>query len=475
MSEKLVKNGIYEFNIESLCGNGNGVAKHDGFVVFVPGAAEGDILRAQIIKLTKSYAVGKIREIIKPSAKRVSDGCPLMSKCGGCSFQHISYDAETEIKKAMINDSFSHIGGLDLEISGFLAAESVCRYRNKAMYPVSKSPDGRIVAGFYATMSHRVVEHKDCLIGDELFSKIKDRCTALFEETDVIPYDETALCGNIRCIYMRKNTEGRILLTFITYEHGFSKKAEEYICKTLTQEFPQICGILININKKEGNSLLGDKWRILWGKDTLTDTLRGKTFVIPPAAFYQVNHDQTERLYRTAIDFAGIKDGDTIFDLYCGTGTIGICAAKQGVKLVGVEISPDAVRNASHNAEINGVDAEFVCLDAGEALNTAKLRAYHPDVIFVDPPRKGCGDEAVERICSFGAKTVVYISCNPQTLARDLVKFSQLGYRAEKAVGVDLFPRTGHVETVVCLSRQDIHERIKFDVNIEELMENPNR
>lgn len=453
MSEKLVKNNVYELKIESLCGNGNGVAKYDGFVVFVPGAASGDVLRAKIIKLTKSYAVGKICDIITPSPDRCTGGCELMSKCGGCSFQHISYCAETQIKKDMINDSFKHIGGLSLEVCDFLAAENIDRYRNKAMYPVSKSSDGRIIAGFYATMSHRIVEHKDCLIGAEIFSKIKERCTELFEKNGIEPYDEILHCGNIRCIYMRKNVGGRVLLTFITWENGFSKKAEENICKTLISEFPQISGILVNVNKKEGNSLLGDTWRTLWGEDVLSDILCGKQFVLPPAAFYQVNHDQTERLYKTAIDFAEIKEGDLVFDLYCGTGTIGICAAKKGVRLVGVEISPDAVRDADKNAKTNGVDAEFICLDAGEALNTKRLRELHPDVIFIDPPRKGCGDDAVERICSFDAKTIVYISCNPQTLARDLVKFSQLGYRAEKAVGVDLFPRTGHCECVIKLSR----------------------
>lgn len=453
MAEKLVKNNIYTLNIESLCGNGNGVAKYDGFVVFVPGSAAGDVLEAKIIKLTKSYAVGKIQKILTPSPDRCDNGCKYMSKCGGCSFQHISYAAETEIKKAMINDSFKHIGGLELEISDFLAAENICRYRNKAMYPVSKNANGTVVSGFYATMSHRIVEHDDCLIGAELFSKIKDRCTELFEECNIVPYDETALCGNIRSIYMRKNTEGKILLTFICWENGFGKKNEEYICDILRKEFPYVCGILINVNKKEGNSLLGDKWRTLWGQDVLCDKLLQKQFVIPPAAFYQVNHDQTERLYKTAIDFADIKEGELVFDLYCGTGTIGICAAKPKVKLVGVEISPDAVRDAQKNAEINGVDAEFICLDAGEALDTPRLKKLCPDVIFVDPPRKGCGDEAVERICSFGAKRIVYISCNPQTLARDLVKFSELGYKATKATGVDLFPRTGHCECCVLLCR----------------------
>ncbi len=458
MAEKLVKNKEYTLFVDSLCGNGNGVARIDGFVIFVPGAAKGDELKVKIIKVTKSYAVGKICEIITRSPDRTDDGCRLMSKCGGCSFCHISYEAECEIKKAMINDSFSHIGGLDLEISEFMAAKNICRYRNKAMYPVAQNKEGKLISGFYASMSHRVVEHDDCLIGPEIFAAIKDKAIEIFEKLSITAYDEEKCEGLVRSIYMRKSSDEKILLTLIINADGFGEEKEREFCASVTAGFPQITGILVNTNKKPGNSLLGDKWRTLWGDEYLYDTLCGKKFRIAPAAFYQVNHEQTERLYTKAREMAGIKKGDVVFDLYCGTGTIGIIMAEDDVKLVGVEISKEATVDAAFNAKMNHVDGEFICLDAGEALDTKRLKDKNPDVIIIDPPRKGCGEDAAKKIASFDAQRIVYISCNPQTLARDLVTFKECGYEAKKAVGVDLFPRTGHVETVVLLQQPSLPE-----------------
>lgn len=455
MAEKLIKNNSYTFIIDSLCGNGNGVARHDGFVVFIPNTAAGDTVNAKIIKVTKSYAVGKLENIITPSPSRASGGCELMSKCGGCSFQHISYETECEIKRAMINDSFSHIAGLELEVSEFFGAENIQRYRNKAIYPLERNRDGKIISGFYAAMSHRIVEHGDCLIGPEIFCRIKNAVVDILEKLGISVYDENTCEGLMRSIYMRKNSKGQVLLTLIVNGEELGRQNEKQLCDTLTEAFPQISGILLNTNRKEGNSLIGDKWRTLWGEKYLFDTLCGKIFRIAPAAFYQVNREQTEKLYTIAKEFAAVRCGDTLFDLYCGTGTIGIILAENGVKLIGVEISKDATVDAAENAKLNQADAEFICLDAGEALDTPRLREKKPDIIVIDPPRKGCGDDAAEKIASFGAKRIVYISCNPQTLARDLVKFSECGYTAEKAVGVDLFPRTGHCECVVLLCHNE--------------------
>lgn len=454
MAEKLIKNNSYTFHIDSICGNGNGVARHDGFVVFVPSAAAGDILKAKVIKLTKSYAVAKIEEIITPSPERYDGGCPLASKCGGCSFQHITYEAECKIKHRQINDAFSHLAGLPLEISDFYGAGNTERYRNKAIYPLGTDRDGKIVSGFYAAMSHRIVGHDDCLIGPRLFCEIKDALIGIFEQLSLSVYDETTGKGLLRSVYMRKNTKDEVLLTIIVNGESIGENNEKALCEKITALFPQICGILINTNKKEGNSLLGEKWRTLYGDGYLYDTLCGKQFRIAPAAFYQVNHAQTERLYSVAKQFAGVKPGDVLFDLYCGTGTIGIILAEPGVKLVGVEISKEATIDAAENARINGVDAEFICLDTGEALDSPKLYEKRPDVVVIDPPRKGCGADAAKKISALGAKKIVYISCNPETLARDLVTFGECGYTAEKAVGVDLFPRTGHCECVVRLCRE---------------------
>ena len=453
MTASLIKNKTYTLKIESLCGNGNGIAKHDGMVVFVPCTASGDVVEAKIIKVTKNYAVGKCERIVTPSPERTYDGCPLMAKCGGCSFQHISYKAECAIKRDMINDSFERIGGLPLRISEFVAAPDDRRYRNKAMYPVASDRDGKLTSGFYARMSHRIVQHEDCLIGPEIFSKIKDSVLDILSQCAVSAYDEESGKGILRCIYMRKNSKNEVLLTVIANSRSLGDAAEVRLCEYIREKHPEVTGILINVNKKSGNSLLGDTWRTLWGNDVLYDTLCGKKFRIAPAAFYQVNRDQAEKLYYKAKEYANISAGDVVFDLYCGTGTIGIALSEPGVKLVGVEISPDAVRDACENAKINGVDGEFICLDADEALNSPRLCDKKPDVIVIDPPRKGCGADAARKISSFGAKRIVYISCDPHTLARDLVTFAECGYTAEKAAGVDLFPRTGHVECCVLLCR----------------------
>ncbi len=452
MAEKIIKNKIYEITIESLSGNGNSVGRIDGFVVFVPGGAAGDVLSVKIIKVTKSYAVGKIESIITPSPDRISGGCAKAGKCGGCSFCHISYEAECAIKRAMIDDSFERIGHLELKTSDFVPSDNIERYRNKVIYPVARNKDGALVSGFFAPMTHRIVEHEDCLIGYELFVKIREEILALWEKSSLSAYDEETESGLLRSIYMRKNSCGEMHVTLVLCGDGFGGESE--FCKTLTDKFPEICGICINVNKKSGNSVLGDKWRTIHGEGYLTDLLCGKIFRIRPASFYQVNHAQTEKLYMLAKEFAGIRPGDTVFDLYCGTGTIGIILAEPDTHLVGVEICERAAKDAAENAERNGICGEFICLDAESALDSEKLLSKKPDVIIIDPPRKGCGTDAVAKIAAFDARTVVYISCNPQTLARDLEKFAECGYHAEKAVGVDLFPRTGHVECVVRLCRE---------------------
>ncbi len=451
MANRIIKNKTYEIKIESLSGNGNSVGRIDGFVVFVPGGAAGDLLSVKIIKVTKSYAVGKIESIITPSPDRIGGGCERAGKCGGCSFCHISYEAECAIKRAMIDDSFERIGHLSLRTSDFIPADNTERYRNKVIYPVAKAKDGRLVSGFFAPMTHRIVEHDDCLIGYELFITIREEILCLWQEYSLSAYDEERESGLLRSIYMRKNSCGEVHVTLVLCGKGFEKESE--FCRRLTEKFSEICGICINVNEKAGNSVLGDEWRTIYGEGYLTDLLCGKISRIRPASFYQVNHAQTEKLYMLAKEFAGIRPGDTVFDLYCGTGTIGIILAEKDTKLVGVEICKQAAIDAADNAKRNGVSGEFICLDAECALDSETLLSKKPDVIIIDPPRKGCGTASAEKIAAFGARTIVYISCNPQTLARDLEKFAECGYHAEKAVGVDLFPRTGHVETVVLLCR----------------------
>ncbi len=449
------KNDFIELCPETLCGNGNAVAKDsEGFVFFVKGGVPGDKVKAKIIKCAKNYAVAIIDEFIEKSPMRTTDGCICANKCGGCVFQNITYDAECSYKRKMIDDDLERIAGLPLRVSEFYPSESTLAYRNKAVYPVSEGKDGKIISGYFAQNSHRICEHDICLIGNPLFTKVRDFVIGFCNENNIMAYSEETGKGLLRHIYIRSAADDTFVLTLVINGDKFvNSEVELAFTSKLLAAFPNCLSLLINKNTENTNAIHGKKWRKVYGDGYLYDMLLGKNFRIAPAAFYQVNRKQAELLYSKAAELADIREGETILDLYCGTGTIGICLAKEGCKLYGVEISPEAVIDAKYNAKANGVDGEFICLDAGEALNSERVKELSPDVIILDPPRKGCGDEAVERIASLGAKRLVYISCDPATLARDLKRFDELGYTAEKAVGVDMFPRTGHCECVVKLWR----------------------
>lgn len=466
MSEKslpLIKNQILTLKVESLCGNGSGIAKTDGFVVFIPHTAAGDVAEVKIIKVTKSYAVGKLQTLLIPSPDRQEPVCPQAQRCGGCCFQHIRYDVECGVKQAMIEDCFARIANLPIKLQAFLPADAPLRYRNKAIYPIAPRADGSLCAGFYAPMSHRIIEHDDCPIGPKVFSEIQKSACTLLSALGVLPYDEASGSGAARGIYLRENAAGKVLFTLIINSDGIGDRREAAFAERLTKAHPEISGILFNINKLPGNVMLGDTWRTVWGENALEDVLCGKHFRIAPASFYQVNRTMAEKLYDTAKALAGTKPGEVLFDLYCGTGTIGIIFAENGAHLIGVETVKDAVEDAAQNARRNGVDAEFLCLDAASALDHALLAEKKPDVIVIDPPRKGCGSDTVKKISAFGASRIVYISCDPHTLARDLADFVSHGYDPKTAVGVDLFPRTAHVETV-CLLSNSVSDSISKSV-----------
>ena len=453
----LKKNDFLELEVTATEKNGNGIAHaENGMTVFVKNGCEGDRVLAKIIKVTKSYAVAIIEEIIKPSANRFAGGCPVSGKCGGCVFQHITYESECKFKADSINSAFERIGKIDLRLRDFHGASDDRHYRNKAVYPVGKDKDGNIISGFYAQMSHRIITHDSCFIGDDDFCAIRDSVIEFASVNSIPVYDEEKREGILRSIYMRKaDVDGSIILTLISNsEKLVNDKTELSFCAYILNKHPQICSVLLNVNKKDSNAVLGDKWRKIYGDGYLRDVLMGKSFRISPASFYQVNHAQTEILYGIAKKYADLGVGDTLLDLYCGTGTVGICIAEKDTKLVGVEIVPQAAKDAEFNAKSNGLDARFMCLDAANALDDEELLKLKPDVITIDPPRKGCGIEAARKIASLGAKRIVYISCDPATLARDLAEFEVCGYKAVMAEGVDMFPRTGHVETVALLKKQ---------------------
>ena len=464
------KNESLTLKVTSICGNGSGIARtDDGMTVFIPDAAEGDIVEATVIKCAKSYLVAKITRIIEPSKSRVASDCEVSGKCGGCVFRHIGYKYEAEYKRRLIEDCFSRIGKLDIRLSHFYGADSTVDCRNKAVYPVGeiKNRDGvtDTVFGFYARNSHRIIPHTECRIGSPEYTAVCRDTMEFCKKHGIRAYDEESGRGVLRSVYIRgaKNIAkadrgGEMLLTLVINAKSLgSADLEGEFCRYITERHPLVTSIFLNINRRSSNSVLSDEWRTLYGEGYIDEALLGCTFRISPASFFQVNPTMTERLYSEAARLADVKDGEVLLDLYCGTGTIGItlCKGKSGCRLVGVEISQSAVKDAAFNAKRNGVDGAFICLDAGEALNSERVKSVHPDVVILDPPRKGCGKEAVERICTLGMERIVYISCDPATLARDLADFSSHGFAVTEAVGVDMFPRTGHVETVVLMSGKD--------------------
>jgi len=452
---KLKKNDTLTLRAETLLGNGNAVCRtDDGFVVFVPAAAPGDVIKAHVIKVTKSYAVAKITEIIQPSPYRTGDGCPFSKSCGGCSFQHISYEKECEFKENTLNDALHRIGGLEISVEKFYGAEQTENYRNKAVYPLGASSDGRVISGFYAPMSHRIIEHERCLISNPVFCNIRDDVVRFLQQENISIYSEETTSGIARSIHLRSAGSGDVSLVLIlNSEKLVSQKVEKAFVEYITGLYPEIKTILINTNTKNTNVILGDSWRTLFGDGYIYDELLSRKFRITPASFWQVNRNQAEVLYSVAKEYAALCEGEVLVDLYCGTGSVGICLAEKNIRLYGVEVIEQAAMDAEFNARLNGIDGEFVALETENALDSEYVKNLHPDVITVDPPRKGCVG-AVEKIASLGAKRIVYISCDPATLARDLAEFETFGYKATRASAVDMFPRTGHVECCVLLCRE---------------------
>ncbi|MCH5324897.1 MAG: 23S rRNA (uracil(1939)-C(5))-methyltransferase RlmD [Eubacterium sp.] len=442
------KNDIITLEITSLTSEGSGVGRYDGMAVFVPFSAPGDKLKCRILKVKSSYAYGKIEEIVSPSADRVPQDCPVYGKCGGCSLRHISYSAQLKYKQQAVYDAFTRIGKLTPEFLPIIENDSPDRYRNKLQMPAGER-DGSTVFGFYAFHSHRIIPCDDCRLQPEIFSAIVKRLSALTDEYNIPVYSEETKRGALRHVYLRKgHYSGEICLCIVS---AVDLPAYRKTAARLAEEFPAITSAVLNINPDDTNVILGEQEITLYGKPDITDTMCGRTVSVAPKAFYQVNTPTAEKIYRQAAEFAR-AEGKVILDLYCGAGTIGLSMADRAKKLIGVEIIPDAVENARRNAAANGItNAEFICADAGEAAKLLRSRGEHPDVIVIDPPRKGCGQAAAEQIAAFGAERLVMISCNPATAARDCAYFEQLGYKTEKVRAADMFSHTAHVECVVLM------------------------
>ena len=444
----LSKNQIYEATVTDYTAEGQGVAHIEGCAVFIPNAIAGERVRVRIEKAQKTWAAGKIVELLEKSPHRVNRECPVAKLCGGCDFWHMDYEEECRLKSERVRACLNRIGGEALEEVPIIAAPSCYGYRNKAQYPVAVKK-GRAYAGFYRAGTHDVVENPRCRILPEESDAVKNAIIDYVNQFRVSVYDETTGKGLLRHIYVRRGAvSGQILVCLVVNGQSLPK------VEALISRLKAISGfttLVLSVNTKKGNTVLGDKFVTLCGPGYIEDTLCGLNFRLSPRSFYQVNHDQAERLYRAAIDQAGITKRDTVLDLYCGVGTITLAMAGAAGKVIGVEVIPQAVEDAKDNARRNGIEnAEFFCGDAGQAALELEKNGVKADVAVVDPPRKGLNADTVEALARMSPRRIVYVSCDPATLARDAARLSSFGYMPTRLAAADLFPRTVHVESV-CL------------------------
>ena len=456
---KLKKNDVIMTEIIDITNLGFGVAKVDGAVIFVSDTVPGDIAKIKIIKLGSSYSVGRLEELITPSDKRVEGRCHN-ALCRSCAYKKLSYDHEKALKEESVRQIFKKSGLSDVEIMPLVGSPTECGYRNKAQFPVSRDKNGEYIIGFYAPKSHRVTEAADCPLAPSVFSEIIEDLRGFFKKHNISVYDEQSGEGLIRHIYLRRGeVSGEVLLTLVV--NGNSLPHSDELVVDLSEKFPALVGILLNTNRENTNIILGEKFITLWGRDYIFDTLGGVVLKITAPSFYQVNHSAAELLYAKAKELAAPTKDDLLLDLYCGAGSIGLSMADEAGEVIGIEIVESAVQCATFNAEINHIfNASFY---AGDASDTKKIlepaerirgEKIKPDIVIFDPPRGGTTEELIEHISSLSPRKIVYISCNPATLARDMVIFKKYGYCGEKVTPYDLFPMTGHVESVVCLTKK---------------------
>lgn len=456
----LAKNDIITLEITALTNEGSGVGhyKEDssdgrGMAVFVPLTAVGDVISCRVVKVLRSYAYGRVEGILIASPDRAEDGCPVYAKCGGCCFRHISYEAELRAKQGFVQDAFIRLGGLSPEFLPIQGSESPEGYRNKLQMPVSKQ-DGRTVCGFYSERSHRVIQVDKCALQPELFAEITRFVTEQADRLRISVYNEEKHEGVLRHIYLRQgHYSGEVCLCLVA-----RRKVPEFkrLAKAAAERFPEITGVVLNINRDRTNVILGEEEQVLFGRAEIKDTMCGVNVEISPKSFYQVNTPAAEALYRQAAEFAR-PEGKLLLDLYCGAGTIGLSMAGKARRLIGAEIVPQAVENARENADRNSVkNAEFICADAGQAAQQLERSGERPDVIILDPPRKGCSEDTLTACAGMQPERIVMISCNAATAARDCKRLAELGYTAAMVRPFDLFPRTSHVECVVLIYKNNV-------------------
>lgn len=461
----LAKNQLTELTVIGVTGEGNGVARYvdadipaPGMVVFIPRTAVGDRLLCRIVKVQKNHAYARVEEVLDASPDRHEDGCDgcaVFGRCGGCVWRHVTYEAECRYKYDWVRDTIRRVGGLDVEPLPLVAATDTTHYRNKAQYPVAPSEDG-VCIGFYSPRSHRIVPQRDCLLQPSGYRAVLDAVAEWMEKYAVAAYDEEMHRGLVRHIYIRQGAVTGEMMVCLVCTSGKLPHATALV-EAVRRAAPSLTSLVVNINPAKTNVILGDGGFTLWGADSIEDELCGLRFRLSPHSFYQVNHAQTERLYALAADAAAPCDGDVLLDLYCGTGTIGLSMARRVGKVIGVEVVPAAVEDARRNAAANGIDnARFICADAADAAEQLAREGIKPDVVVIDPPRKGCDESLIDTVVTMAPDRVVYVSCDPATLARDLGRFTARGYRTVSVQPVDMFPRTAHCENVAKLCRDSV-------------------
>lgn len=460
----VTKNQEYTVAIEGYSGEGAGVARIDGFVVFVSGALRGEVCRILILKVLKSAAFAKVLEVLAPSPHRIAPDCPYFPRCGGCTYRHMDYAEELALKRRRVQDNLARIGGSEVEVEEILGAAETRRYRNKAQYPVS--PDGRV--GFYRARTHEVIDTRECLLVKPEADAAAEAVRQYMRDFRAAGYDERTRRGLLRHVYVRSNTRGECLICLLVNGKRLPHEAE--LVERLRRACPKAVGIVLGENTRRDNVILGERYRTLWGADRLEDVLCGRVFCLSVPSFYQVNREQAERLYAKAIEYTQLTGEETVLDLYCGAGTITLALAPHAKRVLGAEIVPEAIDDARENAARSGVEnAEFFCGDASDVAKKLAQENLRPDVITVDPPRKGLAEDVVESIARMQPERVVYVSCDSATMARDVKRFATLGYRAVRACAVDLFPRADHVETICLLSKLNAKQHIEINLDMDEL------
>ena len=464
------KNDLVTLEIEDCGIDGEGIGKADGFTVFVKDAVIGDTVTAKIIKAKKNYGYGRLMEVLKPSPYRVELKCEFARQCGGCQLQALSYDQQLVFKTNKVKGHLERIGGFtDIPMEPIIGMDELFHYRNKAQFPVGRNKEGKIVTGFYAGRTHNIIENRDCALGVAENKEVLDRVIAHMEKYGIEPYNEATGKGLVRHVLIRYGYFTKEVMVCLIL-NGNKLPKEEQLVKSLC-EIPGMTSITINVNKKHSNVILGEEIRLLWGQEYITDRIGDISYQISPLSFYQVNPMQTQKLYAKALEYADLHGEETVWDLYCGIGTISLFLAQKAKFVRGVEIVPAAIENAKENAKLNGLEnTEFFVGKAEEVLpREYKKNGVYADVIVVDPPRKGCDETLLETMVEMNPDRIVYVSCDSATLARDLKYLCERGYELRKVCPVDQFGMTVHVETVVLLSQQKPDDTIEIDLDLDEL------